>query len=100
MKIKEGAILSGISKVMMPVLILAEKEWRKYGKELVITSGLDGTHSAGSLHYYGQAVDCRTRYFDKTVRAKIAKSLAIKLGPAYNIVRHSTHMHIEYDPQY
>jgi len=31
-----------------------------FGKDLVITSGKDGTHVPGSMHYTGHAVDLRT----------------------------------------
>ena len=62
MKIKKGVSLIGLRLVMRPVLIEADRIWDDLGQELVITSCTDGTHSPGSLHYYGYAVDLRTRY--------------------------------------
>lgn len=35
-----------------------------FGEPLVVTSGKDGAHAVGSLHYDGRAVDLRTK--DKT----------------------------------
>jgi hypothetical protein len=54
----------------------------------------------GSLHYYGLAVDLRTRYFSETVKQLVAAELnsALKnISPYYQIIVHSTHIHVEYD---
>ena len=99
MKIKEGVNLAGIQIEMRPVLIAAEKLWKDNGQELVITAALDGMHSAGSLHYYGYAVDLRTRYFEQSVVHEIAAKLRDTLGEDYDVIAHQTHMHVEYDPK-
>ena len=97
MKLKEGAILAGLNTKMRPVLIAAEHIWKDHGQELVVTSGLDGCHSAGSLHYYGLALDLRTRYFSKEKKALVAAALNRSLSSAYDVVVHPTHIHVEYD---
>jgi len=97
MKIKRGATIAGLDIRMRPVLVEADKLWRKLGKELVITSGLDGTHSAGSLHYYRLAVDLRTRYF-KQAGESVAKELQEQLGSDDDVIFHRNHIHVEYDP--
>lgn len=97
MKIKSGVILNGLQTPMRKVLINAEAIWKELGQELVITSGLEGTHSAGSLHYYGYAVDLRTRYFDLDQIDQAANALITKLGYGYTVVVHETHMHIHYN---
>jgi len=99
MKIKEGVHIPGLQIQMKPVLSFAEKIWQELGRELVITSALDGTHSAGSLHYYGYAVDLRTRYFDKPTVKKVQAELASELGSDYDVVIEGNHMHVEYDPK-
>ena len=71
MKIKKGVILAGIGIQMNPVLVEAEKLWEEKGAELVITSGLDGKHSLGSLHYTGYALDLLSRYFPKKENQQI-----------------------------
>ncbi len=63
MIIKPGAIIAGLHPVMRSVLREADKIWKAHGEELVVTAGLDGTHSAASWHYYGLALDFRTKYF-------------------------------------
>ena len=100
MKIKKGANIQNISFHMRPVFINAEKIWKKYGQELVITSGFDGCHSAGSLHYYGLAVDLRINYFKPETRAKVFAELKVLLkniSKRYDVVWEPTHIHAEYD---
>ena len=89
--------MAGLQMPMRKVLVLANQLWTKNGKELVITAALDGTHSAGSFHYYGFALDFRTRYFSKAVARKIAKKLQRLLGDDYVVVVESTHMHVQFN---
>jgi len=98
MKIKEGASIQGLDIRMRPALIVADRIWKELGQELVVTSGLDGEHSAGSLHYYGRAVDFRTRYFNEREVADAKLFLSRALGPDFDVILHSTHIHVEYDP--
>jgi hypothetical protein len=99
MKIKEGAILQGLDIRMRPALIEANKVWHSYGQELVVTAGLDGAHSAGSLHYYGLALDLRTRYFDNDTQTEVAIELRKKLAGYFyfDVILHESHIHVEYD---
>lgn len=85
---------------MQPVLKYADQIWLKAGKELVITGARDGMHSAGSLHYYGFAVDLRTHYFTEDVKRSVIAELKLKLGQDYDVITHSTHCHVEYDPKF
>jgi hypothetical protein len=98
MKIKKGVSLTGLRLVMRPVLVEADRIWDELGQELVITSGTDGEHSAGSLHYYGYAVDLRTRYFtqDEKQSAYIQLIEALEYE-GFNVFMHSTHIHVEWD---
>lgn len=98
MKIKKGVSLVGLRLVMRPVLIEADRIWQELGQELVITSGTDSEHSAGSLHYYGYAVDLRTRYFTQeqkfTAYCELVDSLEYE---GFNVFMHDTHIHVEFD---
>lgn len=98
MKIKEGASIQGLDIRMRPVLITANRIWEEHLQKLVITCGLDGEHSAGSLHYYGLAVDLRTNYFTPDEVVEIAEQLQDELGCTYDVIVHRTHIHVEYDP--
>lgn len=97
MKIKSGVILAGIQIQMNPVLIEGEKLWKEHGEELVITAGLDGVHANRSLHYPGYALDFRTRYFAKNQHQLIANKLKDQLGSEFDVIVHSTHIHVEWD---
>lgn len=97
MIIKDGVQLAGLDIKMRPVLIEADKIWRRYGQELVVTAGLDGTHSAGSLHYYGLATDFRTRYFTAQEKDVVFAELVESLGVEYDVIKETTHIHVEYD---
>jgi len=99
MQIKDGVIIQGLQIEMRKVLIAADKLWKEFGEELVITAALDGVHSAGSLHYYGYAVDLRSRYFPEEDKHVIAKRLQAALGSDYDVIVHSSHIHVEYDPK-
>jgi len=96
MKIKEGANIQGLDLRMRPVLIAADDIWSSVGQELVVTCGLDGCHSAGSMHYYGLALDFRTHYFSETTKKIVFEELIETLGCTFDVVMHSTHIHVEY----
>ena len=100
MQIKEGVSLAGLNFNMRYALIQAEKVWRKHGKELVVTSGLDGSHSAGSLHYYGLALDFRTRYFSEQEVSLVFRDLhnaLYKFG--FTVLLEKTHIHVHLTPE-
>lgn len=103
MQIKDGVIMAGLDINMRPVLLHAEDIWDRFGEELVVTGALDGTHSAGSLHYYGRALDFRTRYFGKEEALAVANTLRDTLDQlypdTYDVIAHGTHIHVEYDPK-
>lgn len=99
MRLKKGVVMQGLQECMRPVLIAAEKIWNSYGKELVITETLGSIHSAGSWHYYGKALDLRTRYFSNGQCTLIVEELKKVLGYDYDVVMHGTHMHVEHDPK-
>ena len=100
MKIKPGANIEGIDIRMRPALIYADKLWRELGRPegVTVTCGMDGEHSAGSLHYYGLALDFRTHYFGTVEKMKAANALEHSLGSDYDVIVHGSHIHVEFDP--
>jgi hypothetical protein len=94
--IKQGVIMQGLRPEMRPVLIQASSLWFLNGQKLVITSALEGEHSPGSLHYYGYALDFRTRYFDEKTKLRIANELQLELGSKYEVHLETNHIHVEY----
>lgn len=106
MVLKEGASLQGLKIQMQPVLKIMEKLFKQVGHRnegCTVTSGTDGTHSAGSLHYYGYALDFRIRDPAGSWRLtdfeeiEICKKARKKLGSCYHVILHGTHIHIEFD---
>ena len=101
MQIKEGVSLVGLQLSMRPVMTIAEDIWEKYGQELVITSGTEGKHMAGSYHYFGHALDLRIRYFDDVIQRSVALELEKRLQetahPLYVVVLHTRHIHVQYN---
>jgi hypothetical protein len=68
----------------------------------VVTSVKDSKNMATSLHYVGKAFDCRlpSRYTgspdtDKGVHADLKEAL----GPQFDVILESDHIHIEHDPK-
>lgn len=62
------------------------------GGDMFVTAKRDGNHMAGSLHYSGDAFD-----FRKMGRTK--PEIVRACGEGFDVVQHSTHFHVEYDPK-
>jgi hypothetical protein len=97
MQIKKGASLAGLSPKMLVVLKHADIIWNAHGHELVVTAGTDGLHGPGSYHYAGLALDLRTSYFTNDEAQQVHAQLTKALSKYYDIILHSTHIHVEYD---
>jgi len=88
-------------------IVAAEAIFTEYGQHLIITSGQDGNHQRASAHYTGRAFDCRIRNFsgypDLGINAPEIQSLfsdlSSGLGPYYDVVLESDHIHVEFDPK-
>jgi hypothetical protein len=101
MRIKEGVDLRGLQVPIMFGLSIADEIWCKYGISfgVTVTSGTDGKHKDGSLHYKGLAVDLRTRYFTPEIAQQVANELRATLPNDFDVVLEPTHIHLEYDPK-
>lgn len=72
--------------------------------DLVITSGNDGTHMKGSLHYLDRALDLRTKNFPtRDLKFQFLAALKLRLGKGYDVIIEdlggpNEHLHAEYDP--
>jgi|GEM_PF-553986 len=95
---KKGVILHGLDARMYSVIHKAGRIWIRHGKMLVVTSGLDGRHKKGSLHYVGLAVDLRSRDFVPATRSQVTRELRRSLGDGFEVIGEPHHIHVEYDP--
>jgi hypothetical protein len=97
-RLKRGVRLRGMCPQILLVPQIAVSIWEKYGApELWITSGTDGRHSRGSYHHAGTAVDLRSRNLPPENIGFVVDALRGALGDDFDVVRETTHIHVEYE---
>ena len=96
--IKTGVKLHPSTAWAVAIPIIFEV-YRDFGEAAVITSGTDGRHMEGSLHYCGNAFDFRTRHVQPDDRMALATTLSAALGEEFDVVLESDHIHVEFDPK-
>ena len=96
MKFKDGVDWTNIHPQIVQKMDGVDAIYRGFGVEAVITSGRDGKHGIGSLHYEGKAFDLRTW----NVIEEVARQLRMYLGPDFDVVVESDHIHVEFDPNH
>lgn len=102
MELKQGVKLSGLKKQMVYALWVLENYLYPYS--FIVTSGLDGKHSQGSLHYKGLALDVRTHHIPNEEKDFYAERIRKILGDNYDVILEdrdglNEHLHIEWDPK-
>ena len=95
--LKQGVDVRGLQPVMWNMIYDIEPFYREQDLVLIITSGLDGIHGTGSLHYVGLAIDIRTKTLSEP--RDMYERIKSVLAPAFDVVWHDTHIHIEYQPK-
>ena len=91
MWIKQG-VLGDLQPAARKGLGRVAKVFSIHGEDIFITSLRDGNHGEGSLHYDGLAFDIR--FSDNISFGEIKAAL----GPNWDVVYESDHIHCEYDP--
>jgi len=97
-EVKAGVCLVGVQPVMSRAAMKVADVYKKFGRSCVITSGVEGKHSANSLHYEGLALDFRTRHLLETKHLALRQAVSEALGDDFDVVLERTHLHVEYDP--
>ena len=97
MHFKPGVKVNGIKPEMIVALIVINACGGKQGA--VITSVVEGTHSRGSLHYVGYALDVRIRDRDADEVLMLVKKIRECLTDEYDVILEDTHIHIEFQPK-
>jgi hypothetical protein len=101
--VKPGVEISDLHLAMVQALPIICDTFQAFGLKTTCTSGRDGEHMNGSLHYQGRALDFRTWADDQgtqlraSIKEKIAEEIQRELGPRYDVVPEATHIHVEYD---
>ena len=105
MRFKKGVTVFGINPEMIVALMVADGVYSDIvNQPVTVTAVTDGTHTS-IVHYLGYGVDIRTRDDDSykqwtdTVKQKLIAELRARLPEGFEIICHSTHIHIEYDPR-
>lgn len=96
MLLKLGVDISRLNRPCRRALSKVDYVFSLIGEEAVITSTYEGSHSPSSLHYANDAFDVR---LPKSDTNKIVQSLHGTLGPDFDVILESSHIHIEYDPK-
>lgn len=105
LSLKPSVRIDGLRTEIVIGLMIAQSVYAKYGVELVVTCGVNGTHSSKSLHYKALALDLRTHNIPQNVsKHEILKDLKEKLGPHFDVIIEdegdkNEHFHMEYDPK-
>lgn len=96
-----GVSLRGIRPEILHALWVAAAIICSEGYEAVCTSGVEGTHGVGSLHYVGLAGDMRTKHIPVERRKFIRDKIQAALGADYDVLLETNpdHMHLEMNPK-
>lgn len=89
-------------EIALAVMVrVVEDAFEDHGSEATITSGREGTHSVGSEHYVGHALDWRTKHLPLAMAQTITATIKRALGPDFDVILEDNppHLHIEYDPK-
>lgn len=100
MRFKDDVNPHGLRPEILAGLLVADSVFRQHKAETWVTSICDGQHSRTSLHYAGQAVDLDMVPQDERLMDQIAQEIRERLPvPFYDVIRETTHIHIEYQPK-
>lgn len=99
-ELRPGIDLRLLTPQMSIAALIICNVYDRFGFDCVLVYGRDGMHSQQSLHYHGNALDVRTRMIDDAkVRQDLANEIARCLGPQYDVILESDHLHVEFDPK-
>lgn len=99
MLIKPGVRIQGVRPETVLAMVILDGIFALRHAVLTITAVIDGTHSAGSLHYAGMAFDARTRDLPPGEVQEVATLARAALGADFDVVVEPDHLHIEYQPK-
>ena len=99
MTIKSGVSVVGIKPEIMLTFPIIDDCYKEVGAKCVLTSGTEGTHGRGSLHYVGLAADFRTNTLKSDQKTKLLNLVVGALTGEYDVILEKTHLHVEFQPK-
>jgi hypothetical protein len=101
LKRKDSTVNLQVHPMFNQAAPILKTAWIMHGASPTVTSGADGTHSANSAHYKGQALDLRI--FNLPFKSlgllqfcnRLADALVEVCGPYFFVVLESDHIHLE-----
>lgn len=99
LSLKKGVSIRGIRPETLHALWVAALIITNEGFEAVLTSGTEGTHGIGSLHYLGLGGDFRTSHIPPERQAFIRDKIKKALGEEFDVILESNHLHLEFQPK-
>lgn len=96
LKVKASAV---VPKIVIIALAVVNAANQLELPDMLITSGNDSEHMAGSKHFTNEALDFRTKHLNAAQKQALVKDVKKRLGKDYDVVLESDHLHIEADPK-
>jgi len=112
-RVKDNSVsLKDLKPQTVYAIMVVRDVLQKFMCETIITSVNDGVHGKNSLHYYGYAVDFRTKNigseaddYREEVVAGFVEEVKRCLGNEFDVVMEdlgedNEHLHVEWDPDW
>lgn len=99
MSLKSDVKIAVLTPQIVLAVIIVQSIYSDLKLPFVITSLTDGKHMPRSKHYVGGAFDIRTNNIGNSTVNSVLKLIRESLTSDFDVVRHSTHIHVEYDPK-
>lgn len=100
LRLKPGVALSGVQPEIAIAIMVVDALYQDVGLELTVTSITDFVEGRvhNSFHPQGRAFDCRIWGLPtKQLQEDMVKRIKDALGPEFDVVLKSDHIHIELD---
>ncbi|KKM47140.1 hypothetical protein LCGC14_1559020 [marine sediment metagenome] len=98
--LKEDVRFASGMMAMGQASIVINEVCKEMHVDCVVTGGTEKHMHPPSLHPLGGALDYRIRDYPHIKRKEMfAKTVAERLGPAFNVLLKPDHLHVEYDPK-
>jgi hypothetical protein len=101
---KPNVTLTGVQPRVLVAMAAFALAFSQRGYVFTVTSVMDGGHRPGSLHYSGNAFDCRSKHLPREDKFALLNEVRGTLGKDWDCLLESEgtgneHFHLEWDPK-